>query len=437
MALETSDTTEELRFEPLERHELNVEPGQERNATQLKKIAQRGNALLFQNELIRGESSWDRDDWTELQRKECNKLWTAKKENLGPIPANYRRLMPSTHSIFHKTHKSMVRRDLHIRSEHIKSVVKYATERWYKVPDARAQKLKTAIEKTADKFRITKVVCIGMGAILYVDRTGSMNCSIAPLAQHVAAIKIVEVLKRALGQDVKLYAADPVYGPSHKTALESLSGIPFTIVDPSYDKHEHFGLIDSSTLVLCCGVGPQALQLLEETARPMVIITNGPAREVSEERKQRQIENPKFREIMEKPGFPIDPVKHKLGDDAYFKDENGGRHRVADIQWTWMFLDKDEKVQLPVPGCDRMSLDHSTAVCEMLHDEYDISSDFPIEWEDENLGDQCLYDPAKSGIPESEQVELRGKMQVLNNPGLDHCKYWYWSSDVRMYVRKN
>ncbi|XXH04189.1 hypothetical protein Hte_010602 [Hypoxylon texense] len=269
------------------------------------------------------------------------------------------------------------------------------TKSWnkWRTVSTKARRLEAAIDSIPNPKRIKKVVCLGLGRILepFVESLGDPDSAnrghtdiIAPrnIAQHLAAIAIVKQLERMTGQYIPLYTADPEYGPRHKRALETLLIGQFTVLDPSYGKHEQFTVIDDNTLLFNMAGPPHCptMRIIQEYARPVAIITKEVPRE---------------------------------GD---FQDR------------LWFEVTEEDGTKVQVPGCADIPLPAGCRtfgglcpkrVRDMIVDEYDLEPKFPAEeggiryWKDSDLIDYEDRD--------SSNTRAGG----------------YWLSHTRLYVRKD
>ncbi|KAI0179512.1 hypothetical protein GGR52DRAFT_536462 [Hypoxylon sp. FL1284] len=296
--------------------------------------------------------------------------------------AKYYRAIPEGSRFWHETRDTVSAYD-------IQQTLTDSWVRWCTI-SATARRLESAIDKIPDPKRTNKVVCLGLGRILLplvepdVAEWGPNNMLASRnLSQHLAAIAITKLLENKTGQQIALYAADPDYKAQHKSALETLSLQRFTVLDPSYGKHEVFTIIDDSTLLFDMAGGPPCptLSLVQEYARPVAIITHE---------------------------VPRDGVKYQ------------------DRQWFELTERDGTKVQVPGYGVDLLS-PHGwdiedghfpRRVRDMLVDEYEMEKEFPA----------------------GEKDTLPFKLNDLANPEERHqgnAKHSvYWRPGLRLYVRK-
>ncbi|KAI0096052.1 hypothetical protein F4776DRAFT_561431 [Hypoxylon sp. NC0597] len=274
----------------------------------------------------------------------------------------------------------------------IQTILSAAWEKWQTV-STKAKQVEEAIDNIPKPERIKKVVCLGLGPVLTPSLRDqgksftreNVGNRIMPrnIAQHIAAIAIVKQLEQKTGQEIRLYTADPAYTAKHKTALETFSVRPFTVLDPGYGKHEQFTVIDDSTLVFSMTGAPQcpAKRIIEEYARPVAFITA---------------------EV---------PRTGKFQDRLWFEVTEEGGHKVQ----------IPGCADLPLPdGCMSIGGLYPKRVRDMFVHEYSIEEKFPAEkkrlqyrWEACDLVDYESEDTLNDSIG------------------------GYWYSNTRLYVRKH
>ncbi|KAI0004721.1 hypothetical protein F4779DRAFT_633944 [Xylariaceae sp. FL0662B] len=196
----------------------------------------------------------------------------------------------------------------------IRNLVSNALESWNSQGNQKARELNAAVDQIPHPERIKKVVCIGLGKMVFeslpIEAADTLNqIATGPILQHVAAIAIVQRLQARTGQKVELFTADPDYGSAHTEALQTLSGIQFTVLDAGYGKHQHFAMIDDATFVINIAGAQCPLEiLLTEYARPVAMIVSYWPKALERDILWYELEDEDTREKVAIPGTPWVPT---------------------------------------------------------------------------------------------------------------------------------
>ncbi|OTA93940.1 hypothetical protein M434DRAFT_384900 [Hypoxylon sp. CO27-5] len=359
-----------------------------------RKIIGRCNWYMFGSPEIRGDEFYDNYNYVLLCHTavaNCPPEQEKPNQKIADEPPSEEFLAK-----YHTKHREgtpawIASQDL-VSVDAIQAILTAAWEKWQTV-STKATQVTEAIDSIPKPERIMKVVCLGLGPVLMPalrDRDKpfskeNVGNRIMPrnIAQHIAAIAIAEQLEQKTGREIRLYTADPAYTAQHKTALETFSVRPFTVLDPGYGKHEQFTVIDDNTLVICMTSVPQcpAKRIIEEYARPVAFITA---------------------EV---------PRTGKFQDRLWFEVTEEGGHKVQ----------IPGCADLPLPdGCMRIGGLHPKRVRDMFVHEYTIEEKFPAEEKRlQNRWEAC------------DLVDYESKDTINDGIG------GYWYSDTRLYLRKH
>ncbi|KAI1496162.1 hypothetical protein F5X99DRAFT_414407 [Biscogniauxia marginata] len=277
---------------------------------------------------------------------------------------------------------------LPIPANKTREVLEVAMDHWRKGGE-RAVMLREAIDSIEKPERVTKIVCLGLGAIFHVkNQELYVHCD--SLAQHTAARAIAEQLRHKTGKMVELYASDLAYNTdNYKEALSTLPGVSFTILDPSFGKHEQFNMIDDSMILFGTGFQCPTLLIVNEIARPLAMITESVRVNMS----------------------------HQW--DLTVPDGELDWSKITEVNDPEDELE-DELETLEIPGCCTQT--HPKRDLDMLENEYDY--------------DLCEKFPLETAVPTRPFDLLPLDDWKLFSGGLLSGNAIYWNWLVRMYIRK-
>ncbi|KAH9899025.1 hypothetical protein F4778DRAFT_782621 [Xylariomycetidae sp. FL2044] len=357
-------------------------------------VIQLCNWFLFDNRMIRGLEYRNGDDWNELKK-------TSQDTKEEHREVNYNLIENPPHDMFYSYHQALAPKSVDdiIYGEDredpgfLQDVLTEAWRNWRKPMNMRRRSFERAIWNIPLPERIKKIVCLGMGRLTfpllvesprqrehYDWQTGLFHRAIA---QHTLAVAAATLIRQSTGNDVSIYAADPAYGKPHKEALQDFPQANFIILDPTYDVHEGFTEIDDSTLLIAIQSYCPVLRIVQEYARPVVMITH----EVSEYDR------------------PEDDVLWYEAKDLKAKGDEYGRKPI---------------VALPGPTSHWFTW----SVYDMIA-EYELENMFPVEKE-ENVGKGEFDLVFPVDPPEGAWVDIEHRPDQT-----------YWDPDVRMYVRRD